>query len=405
MPRRVAAPRLAAPCAGLAFAAWAPAAAQQRPTTDAAFVTRLGRDTVALETYRLTPTRVEGTVVVRVPGTVVLRYAVEVGPDGTPLRSSVEIQPRGAPSVAPRRTTLRIVDGRLEVTLDSAGHRRRETRDAPPPGAVLTLMTGFGPSYGLYSAVGPYELLVPHLRRARRDTLDVPAVHVATGRAAKRTFVWRSPTALDVDYFHIAWTRLALDEAGRVVGVDARGTTEQTISSRAEAFDIDSAALASASTDRGGRGLGAVSPNRTARLSVDGVDIALAYGSPRRRGRTILGEVVPFNRVWRTGANEATVLSVGADLTVGGARVPAGTYSVWTIPSPAGVVLVLNRQVGQWGTDYDPSRDLVRLPMQTSAVPQPREEFVIDVVGPPTARALRVAWDTFEWTVPVAAAR
>ncbi|MDB4911587.1 MAG: hypothetical protein JWO39_2410, partial [Gemmatimonadetes bacterium] len=78
-----------------------------------------------------------------------------------------------------------------------------------------------------------------------------------------------------------------------------------------------------------------------------------------RRGRTILGAVVPYGNVWRTGANEATVLIFDKDMTIGGTPVPAGAYSLWTIPKADGTVqLIINRQHGQWGTDYDSAQDV-----------------------------------------------
>ena len=127
------------------------------------------------------------------------------------------------------------------------------------------------------------------------------------------------------------------------------------------------------------------------------------YGSPRRRGRTILGAVVPYDRIWRTGANEATMLVFDKDMTIGGAPVPAGAYSLWTIPKADGTVqLVINRQHGQWGTDYDHSQDLVRVPMKSSTAPSPQENFAINITGTGNTGELRMSWDAFIWSVPIA---
>jgi len=137
---------------------------------------------------------------------------------------------------------------------------------------------------------------------------------------------------------------------------------------------------------------------------IGGGQVVATFGSPRRRGRAILGAVVPYDKVWRTGANEATVLAFDHDLMIGDAPVPAGAYSLWTIPKPDGTVyLIVNRQHGQWGTNYDASQDLVRVLMKSSSAPSPQENFAIDISGSGGSGELRISWDTFVWTVPLAA--
>ena len=127
----------------------------------------------------------------------------------------------------------------------------------------------------------------------------------------------------------------------------------------------------------------------------------IAYGSPRRRGRDILGQVVPYGQVWRTGANSATDIAIDHDVMIGNASVPAGAYSLWTIPQQDSVTLVINRQAGQWGTEYHKEQDLARVPMRTATAPTRREDFAISIEGPDRARELRIAWDRFVWSVPI----
>jgi hypothetical protein len=129
----------------------------------------------------------------------------------------------------------------------------------------------------------------------------------------------------------------------------------------------------------------------------------VTFGSPQKRGREILGNVVHYDQVWRTGANEATTIAFARDVTIGGQAVPAGTYSLWTIPAHDGAVqLIVNRQHGQWGTDYDAAQDLIHVPMHVTTAPTPREDFNISVTGADNGGELRMSWDTFVWTVPIA---
>ena len=154
---------------------------------------------------------------------------------------------------------------------------------------------------------------------AANDSLIVPSIDIATGAMSKRKFASRSPTQIDVDYFGILWTHLTVDASGHITAADARETTEQTETHRVAYVDAAGMAKAFASADHAGKGVGAASPNQIAKGTVGGQQVVVTYGSPRRRGRTILGAVVPYDRVWRTGANEATVLIFDKDMTIGGA--------------------------------------------------------------------------------------
>ena len=100
----------------------------------------------------------------------------------------------------------------------------------------------------------------------------------------------------------------------------------------------------------------------------DGKTITVDYSSPRAKGRKIFGGLVPFDQEWRTGANDATTFVTTADLTIGGTAVPAGSYTLYTIPGEKGWKLIVNKQTGQWGTDYDAKQDLLRADMSVSAV-------------------------------------
>lgn len=109
----------------------------------------------------------------------------------------------------------------------------------------------------------------------------------------------------------------------------------------------------------------------------DGKTITVDYSSPRMKGRKIYGDVVPYGKVWRTGANEATAFVTEADLTVGGVTVPAGHYTMYTLPGQNDWKLIINKQTGQWGTKYDESQDLARVDMTKTPLPQPVEQFTI----------------------------
>src|SRR5580704_1818688 len=105
-----------------------------------------------------------------------------------------------------------------------------------------------------------------------------------------------------------------------------------------------------------------LSPRDTARATIGKAHVLVDYGRPSKRGRVIFGSLVPYGQVWRTGANAATTFVIDKDLTIGAQTVPAGTYTLYTLPSASNWLLIINKQTGQWGTEYDQSQDLVRIP-------------------------------------------
>jgi hypothetical protein len=137
------------------------------------------------------------------------------------------------------------------------------------------------------------------------------------------------------------------------------------------------------------------SPPGTANFTfADGKNITITYSRPSVKGRKIFGGLVPYGQVWRTGANAATTLKTDADLTIGGKSVPAGTYTLYTIPEEKKWTLIINKQTGQWGTAYDEKQDLGRVEMKLSKPAAGMvEQFTIgfDQTGN-TAAVLKLEW-------------
>jgi hypothetical protein len=127
------------------------------------------------------------------------------------------------------------------------------------------------------------------------------------------------------------------------------------------------------------------------------------YGRPLLRGRVLLGDVIPYDEVWRTGANAATQFTTSAPITLDGLSLAAGRYTLWTAPHKNGEVdFIVSKQVGQWGTDYDPAHDLGNAPLHTETVNAPIEKFTISIV-PADAKhgSLVMEWGTFKWSAPI----
>jgi hypothetical protein len=136
------------------------------------------------------------------------------------------------------------------------------------------------------------------------------------------------------------------------------------------------------------------SPPGTATFTfADGKTITVDYSRPSVKGRTIFGGLVPFGKVWRTGANSATTLKTNTDLTIGGTSVPAGTYTLYSIPEEKKWTLIINKETGQWGTKYDQAQDLARVEMKVSKPASPTEQFTIGFdQTSASAAVLKLVW-------------
>ncbi len=376
--------------------------ARSSPTVgeQASFVTTLGRDTVVIESFTRSATRLVGDIVVRVPSTVLCHYELDLGSSGNVTRSVLDVKPLTG-NAPEKKITLDYVGDSLRVDIDSAGQHDKATRQVAK-NAYPQFMTGFGSSYGLYSSLGVYEVLLAQLG-AKFDSVAIPSIDMQSGRTVKRDFVQRSPTRVDADYFRIAFTHLTLGDSGQIVSADASETTEKTQSHRTAYIDLQNVVKQFASDDKGGKGLGVASPSVTEKATLGGKLVVVLYSSPRRRNRTILGTVVPYGQVWRTGANQATTIVTDDAFEIGGTSIPGGSYSLWTEPKKDGSVdLIINGQYGQWGTNYDSSRNVARVPMKVATAPSPQENFSMNLT-PTTGSSgeLKIAWDTFVWTVPI----
>ena len=139
----------------------------------------------------------------------------------------------------------------------------------------------------------------------------------------------------------------------------------------------------------------------------DGKTIKIDYSSPRAKGRKIFGEasekaLVPYGQIWRTGANDATTFVTDTNVTVGGKAVPAGSYTIFTVPKADAWSLVISKKTGEWGTDYPGEKeDLVRVPMTVSKTSAPVENFTIAFDQAGSKCTLQVEWENTRASVEI----
>jgi hypothetical protein len=136
------------------------------------------------------------------------------------------------------------------------------------------------------------------------------------------------------------------------------------------------------------------SPRDSLEIIYQGKRVTLDYGRPSIRGRKIMGSVVPYGKVWRTGANAATGFSTQADLSFGKVPLPHGSYTLYTLPSAKQWKLIINKQTGQWGTVYNEKLDVARIPLNKKILAHPVEKFTITMerTGDKSG-TMKIAWE------------
>lgn len=364
--------------------------AAQTPSSGA-FVVTLGRDTLAVEQFERSADTLRGELVAFSPATRVIRYALVLTLAGTVVSGEYTVLPgAGKAGTAPSLVARFERRDTLMTTILRRPTRTDTLRVVVPPGTVPMM----SPS------VVSYEQMAMQAMRQGGDSIGI-ALYSIGGRAPTPNHVVRhTADSVGVEYFG-ADHYLAIDRDGRMLGLNGARTTNKMMVQRITGrVDITALAAAGVAREQAGAAAGALSTRDTVTTAVSGADLVIDYGRPAARGRQILGSVVPYGEVWRTGANQATHFTTSRDLLVGGQTIPAGSYTLWTLPTESGAQLIVNAQTGQWGTVYDPARDVVRIPLEVQAARTPVERFTIGVEPRQGGGVLHLSWHTFEWRLP-----
>ncbi len=363
------------------------------------YVSRLGNDTLSVERFTRSADKVEGTIVTKSPATRVVKYTLMLAKDGsvTGLEQAI-LKADGTPFPGqPTGIKLTIVGDTIvrEMTMNGAPSIRRTM---VPKGTLPAL----GGSYA-YS-----ELVIAQAKRSKSDTvlsLGIAAAQNAPGKVVVRLIGSDSAEIVNGG-FPVGYK---LDKSGHVVHVDGAKTTQKVLVTLVNGADVMAIAAKWSAADAAGQSMGAASTRDTLRADVGGAHITLEYGRPAKRGREIWGKLVPFDTVWRFGANAAARFSTDRDLMIGGAHVPAGTYTIWLLPSAGQSFVILNKQLMAssasnapplWGTGYDAAQDLVRIPVEKHAgMGTVEERYRVFMAG----GMLMMHWDTGGYGVKIKA--
>lgn len=370
------------------------------------FIARLGRDTISVESV----SRRGNTVVIdgvdRFPRVRRRHTEVELGAGSVIRHLAMDIHtPTEPANQRERRVTADVTADSVHIIKTDDSSRVR--RDFATNGAVA--MAHVPQMYSLYELYFDAALArAAALKRAAGDTVQLRQFYIDRefDRFPLHHGVVRllSDNRAEIQHDWLAGTGQAtFDSAGRMLSYSGARTTYLVEVTRVDSQpDIKGIADRFEAAEAATGGVRQLSPRDTARGSIGDVSITIDYGRPLARGRVLLGNVIPYDRVWRTGANAATQFTTSAPIRVAGIQLAAGTYTLWTVPHQNGVDLIVNGQSGQWGTQYDRSRDVGKARMQSSTLSTPVDQFTISVAGTDARHGtLTMEWGSFRWIAPM----
>lgn len=370
------------------------------------FITMLGQDTISVETITRQGNTLESDEVDRFPEVRIRHTVVKLNDDGGIRNLEMEVHTPSEPSrVQDRKIVAEVALNNVRLSkTDSTGV---VSRDFPTGGSmVVAHVPQMYSLYELYFAAALKQSAASKLAagspvQLRQFYIDREFDRFPLGHA---TVTPVGKGKVEVYHDWLAGTGEAMMDSGNNMLSYSGGRTTYKVEVKRLETAPDVKAIASrfeAKESAGGR-LKSLSVRDTLRTQLGNAMFTIDYGRPLLRGRTLLGEVIPYDRVWRTGANAATQFMTSNPIRLGGMQVPAGTYTLFTAPHKTGVDLIVNKKTGQWGTEYDGSFNLGTVRMTSEVATTPMEEFTISVI--PVDRRhgkLVLEWGSFRWIAPI----
>ena len=365
-------------------------------TERGAYIARLGNDTVHIERFVRQDNRVSGTILQRTPTFRSITWSMTLDGKGDPARYEARTtDAAGAPLLNGVTGTMEFVGDTIVRT--SYRNGQAETlRIAAPNGTVPSPSL---PYVGVTFLSYEWGFAAARKRAAAgRDTSLYQLTLLAGQTQPSKTRAWVvGPDSAELSYFGVAKSGYRFDRAGQLVRADWTSTTYRYRIDRLPDADLEPIARAWSAAELSGHGFGALSPRDSAKATIGNAHLTFDYSRPAVRGRKIWGDVVPWDAVWRLGADMATHFTTDVDLAIGETTVPAGRYTLWILPSESESKLIVSRAVNVFGTMYDPSKDFARIPLTRRAAPNAAERLTLSVTG----GSLAIQWADVVWSVPV----
>jgi hypothetical protein len=361
--------------------------AAQQPYT-ASFVAKLGNDTVIVETYNMIQHHLYGKAFLRYPEDMIGVFDFHFYPDGSIRHYTMSFMNPDSPSVTSAGTCGVFCDGD-SCTWYAAWPNGKKEYEHKYAVEHLDFIGGWTPTLSLI------EWNCMRLIKSGRQSLPMTLLNdyiglrqVAVMKGNKDTLIFGGP--------FLEYTKITATPEGRIVTYDGTPTPWSYIVTRHAPIDVDEVAKRMSKTPK----IGIPSPTVKATFPYGADTIKLTYGSPAKRGRKIFGGVVPFDSVWRTGANDPTRITLPFDIRFDKTIIPKGEYSLYTIPRRTDWLLIFNTDLKEWPTDPNRSKDFAQIKMKVRRPATPQERLIINMEKQKAGGVIIVTWDDTEAFAP-----
>ncbi len=370
------------------------------------FLTMLGSDTISVENISREGNTLTSDEVDRFPAVRIRHTVIDLNDDGSIRHLVMNIHtPAEPPGQRDRKVVADVAGNTVHLSkTDSTG---TVNRDFPTGGSIVVAhVPQMYSLYELYFAAATRKASASKLAagtpvQMRQFYIDREFDHFPLGEAtvtpldkgkAEITHDWLSGTG-----------EAMMDSAGDMLSYSGARTTYDVRVKRLAAppFIKDIADRFEEKEKEDGH-VKSLSVRDSIRAQIGNTIITVDYGRPLLRGRILLGDVIPYDRIWRTGANAATQFTTSTPINLAGMLVPAGSYTLFTAPHTNGVDLIVNKQTGEWGTEYNRSLNLGIERITSEVATAPVEEFTISVKpGDNRHGTLVLEWGSFRWVAPI----
>lgn len=352
------------------------AACSSQGSNESYFVTKLGDDTLAVEQFLKTESGMAATVILRSPETRFSKYSLELDETGGISQMQRTDYPPAVGFSGEGALSQSIVRQGDSLSVEIFGENETRSYMAPYEEGVLPFID---------MVHWPFELAFNSAVAAGQDTVNQPLL--SGNRISNFIIADIEGDSMTIRHPFRGVMGVNVDTEGNIQHLDAALTTRKLKVNRVDAVDMNALANRYAQNP-----IGELSGAVSAEYTIGDVNFRVDYGSPKKRGRELFGGIVPYGEIWRTGANRATHFYTSEDIQIGDLDIPAGEYTIFTIPEEDEGTMIINSETGQNGNSYDEEQDFGRVPMQVEQTDQMTEAFTITVEETDEGGRLNLIW-------------
>jgi hypothetical protein len=347
------------------------------------FVVKLGQDTTSIERYTRSASRLEVNQVGRSPRVLKRRFVYDLD-KGNVSKFSMVVTPPGSEAPTQTITGTFPASDSSRMKIETPGRPAQSVAVKLPPSTLVITNS---------SPWAQYEGAIKKLMSGKSDSLRGSVYFVGGTDVYWLSLRKQGPDAVAIMNERGDHYQARVDKSGKILSVTPLGGTQQVSVERVDKLDLEALTAGFAAREKAGAPMGTLSPRDSVKATAAGASIWIDYSRPSKRGRVIFGNVVPYGEVWRTGANAATQFKTDKSLDFGGTIIPAGFYTIWTVPSASGWKLIFNSETGQSGTAHKAEKDIATIDMKVDGLSEAVERFTISVDPSADGGVLRLDWD------------